>query len=432
MAYIFLSIISVTLALIPVQISLLGRCLALLGASSTLMYGLALAGVNDSETGLAAYAVVESDLLTAQGVSALMFLGLAVYAAFGYRRYTVYLSRPIKFSTVPGGLSVGLILMSIVCGVYVIYGLGFETMYSYEGYGSIKALNVRFESDAIGRVVTGAFRPVTILLIGVSVANLGAGKRKLVICAMPSILFAVALGLVEGSRVVAIYFSIAAVGLYLIGRSVTALIAVGVAFISVGYALEARTHDILGLAYVPEYLLVAFEGDELVKSILVNLSGGLLLVTSATANVGDSASYGTIYKVLSFLPSIGALDGFQAVKDMYEQRILPYVPFNAFGEAWLFGPGYMVLFWAVLFISAGCVNSASRFGRMPYMILFAIFLLGMMYASQYPVRNSIRYFYVLILLRLLLGWVLGRRGAARLARQDHCSMPEVVSAGARI
>jgi hypothetical protein len=156
---------------------------------------------------------------------------------------------------------------------------------------------------------------------------------------------------------------------------------------------------------------------------IANLSMGLL-ATSGTIETAIPNAYALDFKILSIMPTINLIDGFQAVRALNEQRMSWYMPFNAFGEAWAFGLPYYIYLWVVLFFSGYCVNSSLRHGRFWYAVLLGAFLIGLIYASQYPLRNSIRFFYILILVRYAIGW-LAAYGRPKLPRAQGGSRPHL-------
>ena len=431
MYFFAISTVSLGLAFLPMRISLLGRILAMLTAASAWLYASALsAGQPPPGIGALGRFVSLSDApLGIEGVTAGMSLALAILAAFSSRA----LVRKHRFEgfavRLPRWFSYTALALALFSSLYLALALGVENVLAYSGYGSIKAWREIFAEDAFGRLVATGFRPLMILVIVLAIANHRSDRWYLCL-AMPAVALALALGLSEASRIVAVYCAAAAISLLLVGRRMLALVALFAVFLSVAYALEARSQRELGLTYVPEYLANAFANEELVADVLTNVSSGLF-VTSASAKVTVPESYGEAYKVLSFLPTIDLVDGFQAAKAQFEQRVLSYIPFNAFAEAALFGPLYWALFWLILAGAALSVNSSIRYGTLPFLALLCLFCLGWIFASQYPVRNCLRYFYALFLLRAALPYLdrWWRRRAVRAAARAKSLPPSVLDRG---
>ena len=412
--YSIVTILGLGIALLPWRIGLLGRILGMMTASMAWLYASAL-GAGRPPTGIGALGLfvrLDPSPATVEGVTIAMSLLVAGVGAFSSHR----LVRAHRFAKLqvrlPKLFTYSVLFVALASSIYLALALGVDSLFSYSGYGSIKAWQDIFVDDAVGRLIAVAFRPLAILVIVLAVANANNGDKGYLTLALPVVALALALGLSEASRIVAVYTATAAICLLLVGRRVLAMIALLAAFFSVAYALEARTQHELGLNYVTQYLSDALANEDLVAEVLTNVSSGLF-VTSAAANVANEDGYSDSYKLLSFLPTVDAIDGFQAAKAQSEQRILSYLPFNAFAEAALFGPAYWVVFWGVLIASALAVNSSLRFGTIPFLALLCLFCLGWVFASQYPVRNSLRYFYILLVLRAMLPtvyrWIRHRR-----------------------
>lgn len=408
--YATICVLGVGLTVLPVRISLLGRILGMMTASMAWLYMSALsAGRPPMGLGaLGLFVRLAPSPTTVEGVTIAMSLLVAGVGAFSSRRL-VQGHRFAKLQIrLPKLFTYAVLFVALTSSIYLALALGAENIFSYSGYGSIKAWQDIFADDSIGRLIAIAFRPLAILVIIISIASANSGDKWYLILSLPSLFLALGLGLSEASRIVAVYSATAAICLYLFGHRLLAVAALVAAFFSVAYALEARTQSDLGLNYVTQYLSDALANEDMVARVLTNVSSGLFL-TSAAATVATADGYSESYKLLSFLPTVDAIDGFQAAKTQSEQRILSYLPFNAFAEAALFGPGYWVVFWGVLIASALAVNSSLRFGTIPFLAMLCLFCLGWVFASQYPVRNSLRYFYILLASRAMLppiyGWV---------------------------
>lgn len=403
MIYVLLTISSLALAFWPAPAPFFGRAVSLFSAVSSLVYFLAL-GRNGELLGvgrLGYYASYDTTLFTPQGITALLLFLLSAFSILGHRKAVIRLAGSGEFPEFVHKISYSILLPSYLVGAYILYLFGTEELISYSGYGSIKDIGERFGST-VTRSIVSSYRICAVLLISATIINLSRRKYGLTLLAVPPILLAFTLALAEASRILAVYFAVAAINFSLTRRVKLAGLAILAAVIGIGYSLEARSHTMLGLAHVPGYLALAITKGDFLERTLTSLGAGLL-VTDASANVASPESYGSAYKILSFAPSFGFIDGFQDVLHLHEQRILSYIPFNAFGEAWSFGPLYFAFLWTVVFASAACVTSSMKFGRFPFIVLTGTFILALMFASQYPVRNSVRYFYVLILMRLAIG-----------------------------
>lgn len=108
------------------------------------------------------------------------------------------------------------------------------------------------------------------------------------------------------------------------------------------------------------------------------------------------------YKLLSFMPTVSAVDHFTTIKDAFLVNINPFVPMNAYSEAILFGWPYFVFLILVLIFWLRVMNKLflkkSALG-----MAFSVFSYWViLYLSQYPVRNCMRFVYF----SLFVGWIL--------------------------
>ena len=132
--------------------------------------------------------------------------------------------------------------------------------------------------------------------------------------------------------------------------------------------------------------------------------GGRVFSESLVANPNFSEQY----RVLSFSPAVSFIDGFDnswtpdadtTVRYWVVNGGAIWVPLSAFGQVAVFGPIYSVVLWLILtagifILQRQWVNARSVFERvatMPMMVL-----IPMLYF--YPLRNSIRLFYLLVLI----------------------------------
>ena len=110
--------------------------------------------------------------------------------------------------------------------------------------------------------------------------------------------------------------------------------------------------------------------------------------------------YPTAYKLLSFSPTISLIDNF-ARQVIHTAKITPVVPINAYGEAYHFGFAFFAALLFIFFVwlryvtiahlKGGIIGSAISLAA--YWVIF--------YISQYPLRNSMRFIYISLLVTLI-------------------------------
>lgn len=412
MFYLILATCSFIFMVAPLRLNPLGRILAGWSFLACLIYGLVLIGrIDDSIVPGPVYSWVSFDdgVFTPQGITAVLSFALAVFAGtYGRKRITMTSLEAISSRIqLPPVISVLLILVALFMSFYLVYELGLDTLLSYSGYGSIKDLGARFADNPLGKLIAGIYRPIIMLLIVDATIKYNQRQWGFVVAAMAPISIAFGMGLAEGSRVTALYLLIFAGCSYVLGNRRAFFITLVPIVLCLAYSREARAHDLLGLSYVFEYLVAALN-SEFFTAMITNMASGHL-VTSASAEVARPELYSFEFKILSYLPSLGAIDDFQLVRSVNEQRIGNNFPFNAFGESWAFGLPFYCFLWIILFFSAKVTVDSARFGSTYYAVANAIFLYGFLFATQYPVRNVCRYFYALLAIYFIAKWLLGRR-----------------------
>ena len=412
MFYLFLATCSFMFMVAPMALNPLGRVLAGWSFLACLVYGLVIIGRIDSSVVPASvyrWVPQDDDFFTPQGITAVLSFALAIFAGtYGRKRSTItFLDKVSNRIQLPPAISVALIIFALLMSIYLVYALGLATLWSYSGYGTIKDLGARFADNPLGKLIAGIYRPIIILLIVDATIKYNQKQWGFVVAAMVPISIAFGIGLAEGSRVTALYLLIFAGCSYVIGNKRAFFVALIPIVLCFAYSREARTHDLLGLSYVFDYLVAALNG-KFFAGMISNMASGHL-VTSASAEIARPDLYSFDFKILSYLPSLGAIDDFQNVRDVNEQRISGIYPFNAFGESWVFGLPYYCFLWLVLFLSAKVTVDSARFGKSIYAIANAIFIYGFLFATQYPVRNVFRYFYALLAIYFIAKWLLDRR-----------------------
>jgi hypothetical protein len=109
-------------------------------------------------------------------------------------------------------------------------------------------------------------------------------------------------------------------------------------------------------------------------------------------------SFPAAYSLLSFSPTVSAIDHFDRTMGPYVVMITPVVPMNAYGEALFFGLPYFIFLLVVLLIWLR-VMTRLFLRRDAIGMAFAVFSYWMIfYLSQYPVRNAMRLIYFSMLI----------------------------------
>lgn len=411
-------LLNLGIVLYPARGGILGRVLAIY---NILDFGQYLFVIGDNTNyrllgplGVLTYRSDRSDFPIA--VTLVMLTLLAAGVLYTGRGKAVRLLEALRAITIPTWLVVFLLFVAYVSGFVLVLGTGVENIFSYSDYGTLKAGSGTGALSDFLRLIGFAFRTTVVILCAILYPKISGGRYWFLYVSALPMLIALAFGLAEASRITAVYAVVIAAGAFTSGRRVTAgwLLVVSVLFVM--YSLEARQHRDLGLSKAPEFFVEMFQNPDAFIGAIENVSLRTV-ITNASINTSHPEAYSTRYKVLSYSPLPNAIDGFQNVKYNEEQRVFIWIPFSSFAEAVLFGPVYFLLFWAIVFYSAVSVNQVSRFGGVFFVVAMAVFALAMVSAAQYPIRNSIRFFYAVILFRYIIAWRFGkgetRRGPRR-------------------
>lgn len=410
---------SLLLFLVPWSVGALARGISAYSAASSWMFGVSVqnAKVPDFIASLGAYVNYSPDILGAEVTSALAVLVVAGLASLLPSSAKNMTHRQSSQVVIPRLVRYVVLAIGTGLAIYVVLSIGVDRLISYTGYGSIKDTDAVFGENAFGRIAAGTLRFSTIALIAISIVSLNAGNRGYFLWALIPISLAFAVSISEAGRVTAIYFGTAAVTFIVLRKQFRAGVFSVLALLSLAYALEARSNVDLGLAHAPSQLVESLSSTS-IENVVLNVSGGLF-VTSASARVAMADRYSETYKLLSFLPTVDAIDGFQIAKSANEQRIRSYIPFNAHAEAFLFGPIYFILYWSIIVFSLIFVYRSSKFGNIAFLVSTVIFAYAWTISTQYPVRNSMRLFYFIFVLYFVLtivrGWVRGPRRSPQVA-----------------
>jgi len=177
-------------------------------------------------------------------------------------------------------------------------------------------------------------------------------------------------------------------------------------------ALVGRGSGEHGLSTIPRYFYLneyRLISDYYIVSVYT-LFEGVLVTAQASMISGD---HPTIYKILSFSPLPGALDGFAAIRDSMQIRISVNVPIGSWSETLMFGPAYFAALSAIVLmlvlLNAYIVHVVAPRIAIAFSMATTFFLV---FSNAYPLRNSLRYILVLAIAHALaIVWIM-RRGSS--------------------
>lgn len=180
---------------------------------------------------------------------------------------------------------------------------------------------------------------------------------------------------------------------YFIYRSKVVL-SIGVVLFVVFYfsVISIRAGGVYGVApFFDQLLSLRWIDFEVFITVCVTFFSGTFVVAEALSNL--PVDYPLSYKVLSFSPLISSIDGFSQYLS-YEHRAAFFKPYNAISEAVSFGSGYALFFWLFLCVLFYFVSKVEN-ERVGFLIFVGLNL-GVFMANLYPLRQSFRVLFVVL------------------------------------
>lgn len=259
-----------------------------------------------------------------------------------------------------------------------------------------------------GRLIHLALRPLGLFLVAISVflflnRRRGWGTLFLMLSVYPFII-----ALAQNSRWAPLYvFSAALIFLFFGGGKryfFPILLSVVLGFITFLKVLVGRNTPFQGIAGISKTLSLVFsrfdvQSQAWIFGFFFNIFQGAQGIANAFL---IHPVYPEKYKLLSFSPTISAIDHFDRIVGTYLIKITPVVPMNTYAEAYFFGAVYFLFLCLVL---VGWLRVMTRLFLRKDLLgtAFAIFSYWVMfYISQYPVRNSMRFIYFSLLSGIIL------------------------------
>jgi len=273
----------------------------------------------------------------------------------------------------------------------------------------------------LGRLIHFSLRPLGLLLVGAGTFFWAQRRRKTATLFFLLSIYPFLLALAQNSRWAPLYIACVLVVNIFIGtvkRSFHSVIIWGILGLLVFLkVLIGRSTPYQGLAGTVDVFRIIFSNSQPERWIL----GFFLNVFQGAQNLANAfllrPGFPEIYKQLSFSPTISAIDHFDEIVNVYQVKIAPVVPMNAYAEAWLFGKPYFLFLTAILviwlrtmtklFLRRDAIGTA--FSIFSYWIIF--------YISQYAIRNSMRLIYLSLLIG---GWIIygNRRSHRSLSKHE--------------
>lgn len=135
-----------------------------------------------------------------------------------------------------------------------------------------------------------------------------------------------------------------------------------------------------------------------------------ILVEAMSADFEQTEPVPNLYWILSFMPTVSAIDGFARNYLVFTPFINYYTPYSMYAELWTLHPLILVLFpglvlYVVLLIF-GQLRRLGNEGAAIALLVALIFVGGLIQAQQYPTRTAMRFFFFAYILGLLGAFVI--------------------------
>ena len=246
---------------------------------------------------------------------------------------------------------------------------------------------------ALGKLYNTSQRYIGIIALVFFYISLRSKKYSISIIYGIIITYVIMLSLARASRYVPVFLALFLImdTIYIRKINATKLILSLSVIISYVLVILMRREPIQGLASIGPAIL-SFEPAstiQMLQGILINaFQGAVILDLSITT----PASHLAQYKILSFSPLPGLIDGFPLVRSASEIRITPFNPMNSYGEAYHFGFVYVVAWTLISTFAFAVVDTSLRKSANPLSLAALIIaMLFILVLSQYQLRTSIKF-----------------------------------------
>ena len=269
-------------------------------------------------------------------------------------------------------------------------------------------------TTGLERLIFFSLRPAGFLAALTLGFAVGAGERRLAVFAAILLAYPIAYEFAQNSRAAAAMLAavpavIFASNCTLTKKLVSTLLVIPVALLVYLKALVGRSTVWQGLAGTAEVIGEMVRRGYTVGEILRGLGFNLFQTTQTVANALQlGGSYDLMYKIGSFSPLPSLIDQMGEYMRYAQYRVNAYVPYNAIAEAYLFGATWFVVLEILAIVWAAWVTKRWICGNSVERIAGLMSLLGCVQFVQYPLRNSVRYF-VLSVMLIAIARVHGRR-----------------------
>ncbi len=289
----------------------------------------------------------------------------------------------------------------VAFSIYHVYILDFSIVLSNSQYilmSSPAGVAVKNPVNLFIHSVQGLVGLAIIVYLAISIVS---GKRKqAVLLALPALWFLL-FNISAHSRISVVYAAAFAMPLLMSPRKWhkgLAILAILLAFLNLVNSLNGRGSSVQGLAS----LFVYFDQSlDFSKLNIVDLMGNILegVFVQGDGFLYSHHDYPMGYKLTAMSPFPSFIDGYASQYLNFQLRLSRFVPLGATSEVRIFGIQFIVLYFLVVGYSYSSLFSLfKRRNYLLFLISITIFSLATYLQFTYPTRNTLRFFYIVILL----------------------------------
>lgn len=315
------------------------------------------------------------------------------------------------------------LLLILYMEVYHFLDIDRAILWQNQKYLTIANPNSAGIETVMGRLIHFLLRPLGLLLVSAGTFFWVRHRQRTAALFFLLSIYPFLFALAENSRWAPLYIA-GMLAVILIFGEIKRYYFSLVFFGSLGFlvflkVLVGRNTPYQGLGGTVEVLRIIFSDFQLGRwtaGFFLNIFAGAQSLANALL-IGPQ--YPDVYKLLSFSPTISALDHFDKIVNIYVVRITPVVPMNTYSEALFFGVPYF-LFLLVILIAWLRTMTRLSFRRDTIGTAFMVFSYwAIFYLSQYPVRNSMRLIYLSLLIGVLVNGILSTKARIRAGGISH-------------
>ncbi len=311
-------------------------------------------------------------------------------------------------------------ILLVVFTIYHFYILDFNVVLSNSQYilmSSAMGVAVKTPVNLFIHSVQGLVGLATIVYLSISI--LSGKKKQAALLVLPALWFLL-FNLSAHSRISVVYAAAFAMPLLMSNKKWhkgLASAAIVFAFLNLVNSLNGRGSSVQGLASLFNYFDQSLDFSKL---NILDLMGSVLegVFVQGDGFLYSHHDYPLGYKLSAMSPFPSFIDGYASQYLGFQLRLSRFVPLGATSEVRIFGVPFMVFYFLVVGYSYSSLFSLlKRRNYILFLMAIAIFSLSTYLQFTYPTRNTLRFFYIVILLGIASRFAVSSR-ASRIGAHD--------------